>query len=241
MDTMMTYNTPKGYNPHDYKKVRAFLEQTDNEGRKNGDKLSYNYDPNDPTTWGTYGGKYLSSQRFKWIEFNGELRIQSIYVAGCEICGTLDVSGCTALEDLYCYLNNLTTLDVSGCIALEDLDCWSNNLTTLDVSSNTALKALYCGSNNLTMLDVSNNTALRYLDCSSNNLTGLDVSSNTALKDLYCDSNNLTTLDVSGCTALKALYCGSNNLTELDLGSCPQMHCFCDDNVRLSNIADKAT
>ena len=31
MDTMMTYNTPEGYNPYDYKKVVAFLELTDEE------------------------------------------------------------------------------------------------------------------------------------------------------------------------------------------------------------------
>ena len=107
------------------------------------------------------------------------------------------MSGCTALEDLCCDSNNLTSLDVSGCTALEDLYCYDNNLTSLDVSSNTALEELNCSSNNLTELDVSSCTALYCLDCYSNNLTSLDVSGCTALFELKCYSNNLTELDLS--------------------------------------------
>ena len=46
------YPTTEGYNDHDYQKLVAFLEQTDEEGVKNGEKLSEDYDPNDPETWG---------------------------------------------------------------------------------------------------------------------------------------------------------------------------------------------
>ncbi|MBR3459728.1 MAG: leucine-rich repeat domain-containing protein, partial [Clostridia bacterium] len=177
------YPTPEGYNDHDYQKLVAFLEQTDDEGVKNGEKCSDNYDPSDPETWGTY---YWGNQSFQWIESDGELRIQSISVSPKRLCGTLDVSGCTALEYLECDYNNLTTLDVSGCTALEHLECDHNNLTTLDVSGFTALKYLYCYNNNLTTLDVSGCTALMYLDCYYNNLTTLDVSGCTALEYLHC-------------------------------------------------------
>ena len=185
---------------------------------KNGEKLSHNYDPNDPATWGTY----WNGQRFQWIESDGELRIQRIYAYVNyvkRLCGTLDVSGCTALAYLECEFNNLTTLDVSGCTALEELWCYENNLTSLDVSGCTALTGLNCSYNNLTTLDVSNNTALTSLACGSNNLTELDVSSNTALTMLSCDNNNLTTLDVSNNTALTSLYCDYNSLTELDVSN----------------------
>ncbi|MBR5714822.1 MAG: hypothetical protein IKX58_08620, partial [Clostridia bacterium] len=70
------YPTPEGYNDHDYQKLVAFLEQTDYQGVKNGEKLSDNYDPNDPETWGT---AYWGNQSFQWIESDGELRIQRIY------------------------------------------------------------------------------------------------------------------------------------------------------------------
>ncbi len=117
------YPTPEGYNDHDYQKLVAFLEQTDDEGVKNGEKLSDNYDPNDPTTWGSY--------LFEWIESDGELRIQIIDVRWRRLCGTLDVSGCTALEQLRCNNNNLTELDVSGCTALTSLYCGANYLTEI--------------------------------------------------------------------------------------------------------------
>ena len=78
----------------------------------------------------------------------------------------LDVSGCAALKELYCFWNPLTTLDVSDCAALETLNCSNNQLTELDVSRNTKLGTLRCNENQLTSLDVSKNTKLKTLDCS---------------------------------------------------------------------------
>ncbi len=125
----------------------------------------------------------------------------------------------TALTDLYCTDNLLTSLDVSNNTALTILACSNNNLTTLDVSNNTSLTSLWCGGNNLTTLDVSNNTVLESLNCGENNLTTLDVSNNTAIEVLFCYVNNLTTLDVSRNTALELLDCGENNLTTLDVSN----------------------
>ena len=211
-ESTIRYPTPEGYNDHDYQKLVAFLEQTDDEGVKNGEKCSDNYDPNDPTTWETDGG-------FQWIESDGELRIEDIYVWSKNLCGVLDVSGCTALTSLDCCFNNLTSLDVSSNTALDYLSCGGNHLTTLDVSGCTALEELWCYDNNLTELDVSSNTALEVLWCEYNNLTELDVSSDTALEKLWCYNNNLTELDVSSCTALWVLDCDNNNLTELDVSN----------------------
>ena len=129
----------------------------------------------------------------------------------------LDVSGCAALKELYCFWNPLTTLDVSDCAALETLNCSNNQLTELDVSRNTKLGTLRCNENPLTTLDVSKNTNLISLACSENQLTTLDVSKNTGLRELYCSANQLTSLDVSKNTALKTLDCSDNQLTELDV------------------------
>ena len=118
----------------------------------------------------------------------------------------------TALINLNCYNNQLTTLDVSKNTELTYLYCGYNNLTTLDVSKNTELTCLYCEYNNLTTLDVSKNTALKYLHCYNNQLTTLDVSKNTALIYLYCSGNQLTTLDVSKNTALRRLDCYNNGI-----------------------------
>ena len=106
--------------------------------------------------------------------------------------GISDLTGIgifTALTELYCDGNSLTSLDVSNCKALTYLNCGGNSLTSLDVSQNTALMTLSCGGNSLTSLDVSNCKALTYLYCSDNSLTSLDVSNNTALKELQCYEN----------------------------------------------------
>ena len=130
---------------------------------------------------------------------------------------SLDVSKNTALTKLHCESNQLTSLDVTNNTALTNLDCHSNQLTSLDVSKNMALTDLYCYSNQLTSLDVTNNTALIHLDCYSNQLTSLDVTNNTALTYLDCYSNQLTSLDVTNNTALIDLNCDSNQLTSLDV------------------------
>ncbi len=244
------YATPHGYNDHDYQKMVAFFEQTDENGVRNGEKLSEDYDPTDPETWWEYDGDYCRGS-IEWTTVAGEYRLYEIFFGGIgnyalplELVGFLDVSGCTALTDVRCNSwgdIQLTGLDVSGCAALEVLDCDGNELTELDVSTNTGLVWLYCRRNQLTELDISANTELRRLYCSGNQLTELDVSANAELYVLYCSENQLTELDVSvktelydldcslnllteldvsGCAALEALECYGNELTELDISEC---------------------
>ena len=154
--------------------------------------------------------------------------VTSIAVYDMGISDLKGVEYFTALTDLYCGSNQLTSLDVSKNTALTKLHCESNQLTSLDVTNNTALTNLDCHSNQLTSLDVSKNMALTDLYCYSNQLTSLDVSKNTALTDLYCQSNQLTSLDVTNNTALINLYCESNtykiNLTgnTFDLSTLPE-------------------
>ena len=243
------YATPHGYNDHDYQKMVAFFEQTDENGVRNGEKLSEDYDPTDPETWREYDGDYCRGS-IEWTTVAGEYRLYNIFFGGIgndalplELVGFLDVSGCTALTEvrckswgdiqltgldvsgctslveLYCLENKLTELDVSGCAALEILDCYGNDLTELDVSECAALEELDCDYNHMTELDVSANTELRRLYCSGNQLTELDVSANAELYVLYCSGNQLTELDVSECAALEVLDCSLNLLTELDVSA----------------------
>ena len=247
------YATPHGYNDHDYQKMVAFFEQTDENGVRNGEKLSEDYDPTDPETWWEYDGDYCRGI-VAWTTVAGEYRLYNIFFGGIgndalplELVGFLDVSGCTALTEvrckswgdiqltgldvsgctslveLYCLENKLTELDVSGCAALEILDCYGNDLTELDVSECAALEELDCDYNHMTELDVSANTELRRLYCSGNQLTELDVSRCAALEVLYCDGNELTELDVSANTELEILGCSENHLTELDLSNNPRI------------------
>ena len=129
----------------------------------------------------------------------------------------LNVNGCTALKDLWCYDNYLTSLDVSSCINLETLYCYNNKLTSLNVSGCTKLNTLVFYTNKITSLDVSSNKQLVFLSCWGNLLTELNVSQNTVLADFYCGNNKLSNLDLSRNATLKYLSCYGNNLTQLDL------------------------
>ena len=222
------YATPDGYNDHDYQKMVAFFEQTDENGVRNGEKLNEDYDPTDPETWREYDDGYCRG-RVEWTTVAGEYRLYNIFFGGIgnyalplELVGFLDVSGCTALAEVRCWSFGdiqLTGLDVSGCAALEALDCDGNELTELDVSGCTALTGLACSGNQLTELDVSTNTGLVRLACYGNQLTELDISANAALEELTCYGNQLTELDISTNTELVWLYCSGNQLTELDISA----------------------
>ena len=91
---------------------------------------------------------------------------------------TENISSVTSLDVREKEISDLTGIE--GFTALTDLKCRRNQLTTLNVSGNTALTYLDCHNNQLTALDLSANTALTDLDCSSNQLTSINVSANTA-------------------------------------------------------------
>ena len=170
---------------------------------------------------------------------NEELEnVISIDISRLEIHDLKGIEYFTALKDLNCMTNKLTTLNLSKNTALEKLDCGGNRLTTINLLENRKLRSLKCGGISLTSLDVSNcteldtlacsgnplktldvskNTKLRCLECYSNLLTSLDLSKNTALRRLHCNNNQLTTLDVSKNTALTLLECSKNMLTTLDV------------------------
>ena len=141
------------------------------------------------------------------INGDGEIQIsEAIGYSGKIECDSLSISDLTGIEafsaltELECNNNKLTSLDLSNNTALTDLRCWNNKLTSLDLSKNTDLTDLWCYDNQLNNLNVSQNTDLTDLICSDNQLTSLDLSKNTALTDLDCNGNKFD------CDALKAKY-----------------------------------
>ncbi|HEY5592443.1 MAG TPA: leucine-rich repeat domain-containing protein [Paludibacter sp.] len=160
------------------------------------------------------------------ININGDDQIQcfeatayagSINVNGQSITDLTGIEAFTALSELYCSVNSLTTLDVSTNTALQYLDCSGNLLTSLDVSGLTSLYKIDCHENSLTTLDVSSNKALQYLYCYSNSLTSLNVSGLTSLSEISCSNNQLASLDFSSNTALYYLDCSYNSLRSLNV------------------------
>ena len=136
--------------------------------------------------------------------------------------GSLSVSELAAVTTMVCGQMNIANLKgVEYFTALTELACFDNQLTSLDLSKNTALTKLYCFGNQLTSLDLGKNTALTELDCFNNQLTSLDVSKNTALTELDCSYNQLTSLNLGENAALRQLACYNNHLTSLDVSRVP--------------------
>ena len=146
-----------------------------------------------------------------------------IRVSASDISDLKGIEYFTALRELWCGSNYLTSLDLSSNTALKALYCYGNELTSLDVSKNTALTDFNCGENRLKSLDVSKNTALTYIGCENNLLTSLDVGSNTELTELRCYSNKLKKLDISKNKKLSILLCNYNSFSSLDVSGCPPL------------------
>ncbi len=142
---------------------------------------------------------------------------------------SLDLSGNTKLENLYCYYNNITSLDISANPNLKYLRCYGNAIGELDLSNNPLLETVYVSYNSIVSLDFSHNPAVNWLRCDNNLLTSLFLGGLDKLTMLNCAYNQLDGLDISDCVALETLYCYRNNLTSLNLrynGNLNYLSCY---------------
>ena len=151
------------------------------------------------------------------ITYHEASLVTALNCQGFKISSLTGIQYFTALTDLTCSDNNLTSLDVSKNLTLTELDCKMNQITALDISKNTALTILNCYDNQITTLDVSKSLKLKTLRCDDNKLTSLDVSKNIALTTLACNINQITALDISENLAMAFLDCNKNKLTALDI------------------------
>ena len=158
---------------------------------------------------------------------------------------SLDVSSNTALTWLECTGNSLTVLDLSALSNLDNLRCENNQLTSLDVSNNVLLDAINCSNNQLTSL-VLGACDLTYLNCSNNNLSTLDAS-NKSLSQFFCannpnltslkiENNQLASVDVSTNSNLILIWAARNNLTSIDVSNCAMLEEFYCDDNNLNEI-----
>ncbi len=125
-------------------------------------------------------------------------------------------------------IENVSNLKgIENFTALEELNCWGNKLTSIDLSKNTELKTLNCGRNYLTVLDLSSNTKLENLYCFDNKLTSLDLSNTNITSSSKFDAdgncveiiladNDERTFELSTLSGGKF---DVNNVTDLEGGS----------------------
>lgn len=120
--------------------ISSFLEQQSN-GKKNGLIMNSSYRKDDLKTWGDglkahfMGNGYGNTTHIQWSNkgFTGhadfsdmkKLRVFSMHHNSLE---SVDLSGCSSLENVYLYNNCLTEVDLSGCRNLQFASVTTGNL-----------------------------------------------------------------------------------------------------------------
>ena len=212
-DRALRFNTPIGYNDHDYQTFVAFMEKTDENGVRNGEKVVVPFDgyylPAFPVTWSYYYYDHEIGQLYMYGVFftddEEDARACSLWLYDMDLVGPLDFEGCDEMYEVYCDRNRITSVNASGCADLRAMTCSRCEIESL------CLKGC---------------VGLDLLDCSRNRMTELDASGCPAITDIECNDNKLSCLDVNGCEELCWLDCFNNALTSLDLTSCGQMYCL---------------
>ncbi|TXJ26826.1 MAG: hypothetical protein E6Q24_10760 [Chitinophagaceae bacterium] len=212
----------KIYNSVELDQLRAFLRQPSAlyTTRIEANLKCVGLSPSDTAKWTTDETWVSKISNIYW-NTDTPKRLTHINWDNKQVKGNLNLSNFSALTKLYCRETFITSLNVSGCTSLQDLHCWSYELLKFpNVSSNTSLHELSFHSDQMYQsYDVSKNTELKYLDLKSTGLKSIDVSKNTALTKLELSYNGLTSLDVSKCTVLEYVSLAENNLSSTALNN----------------------
>ncbi len=137
--------------------------------------------------------------------------VNSLEIINRNIADLTGIEYFTALTQLNCNANQLTSLDLSKNEALTHVKFRGNQVSSFNISENTGLTHIDCSFNPIGSLDVSHISGLISLTCDHNILSSLDVAQNIALEELVCHTNDIITLDVSKNKALKILDCSNNH------------------------------
>ena len=209
------------YNEHDVALLRAFFEQEDPNGVKNGTKLFFDaYDPDDPSTWDEwtiYCGE--DTPRVGWDE-NGRVTVLCLGIEEKSLYGKLDVSGMDELTLLECGMSKLTEVDCSGCAKLVTVELSQNEIEKLDLTGCTAIELLNVASNKLKALDFNDcRGSLVQLWVNHNEIEGeLDLAGMTNIEKVFVNNNKLTRVSVPAeCGKLEKLICAVNDITEAEV------------------------
>lgn len=208
--------------------------------------------------WTGDSGRQNTFTTLDGIEHFVNLQIIKSAYGALEEC---DFSKNKYLKEVYLQNNNLKSLDFSGNTGLEVLYCVNNrNLTSVNLSRNNYLKNVSVSTTGLTSLTIPNPAKVEFLRCSNLNLNTLGIDFNqftvlkhlelsnskydvaslpTALKNqlisLTCSANGYTSLDLSEFTSLTSLICSANNLTSLAFPDIALQTLYCDQN-KLSTL-----
>jgi hypothetical protein len=118
---------------------------------------------------------------------------------------------------------NLTSLDISGCSALEDFRAAINTFPSINWGATGAKLWHICVRDNPKFLanlpDLAQFPLLRELLVWNDNQTGAFVCNNPLIQRIDAYDNHFTSADLSGCSGLKQLSLSGSKLSSLNLGT----------------------
>lgn len=165
------------------------------------------------------------------LNLNGCSILEQLDCSSTNTLTNLNIEGCKALKTIKCNLNKLTSLNLNGCKELETLDCASNQIEEIDFGGCSNLKMVSCADNKLRSINITDCKLLENLQCSKNLIEGVvDLSGCGSLVELFCAYNQITDLKLNGCTGLTQLYCIGNKISVLNVEDCIALNSlYCPD------------
>jgi hypothetical protein len=138
------------FNPHDTEKLKTFLEHpSTQQGLKNGEIISLNYDSTNPETWegilwSDHGDCFLINWNNKQHLTGGlnlnDFREPSFLFLDNNQINSLSTQNCPELEEISCNNNQLCRLETSGCQSLHTLKITGNPPTHINLIACDRLK-----------------------------------------------------------------------------------------------------
>ena len=220
-------------------KLRIFLEQRDENGVSNYDKVRQNQKiirrlPStdkgksfEASEGGfsdgivTENGKVIGFGIHIFNEDVYPLQSFEIYLRSCGLTGELDLSDCTDMIFLDLYHNKVSEIKTGTLPAMRIFGVQDNALSELDVTGMPACQGIDAGMNELTGIDVTHNPELVELYINDNRFTEIDLGSNPKLKYFYCHNNEMTELDTRANPLLRHLNATGNPMKSI-LSLAPQ-------------------
>ena len=204
------------YNEHDYSAVLAFMEITDENGVKNGEKIAERvgkvYDPEDPMTWTGYCEDTGYGAGAVFMYDNSATKRLVAFL----------------LSDLFWMDEDLGTtpcgdIDLSDCVVLYRVETGYTGVTGVDLDGANALTTGYFFESPISELSVGGCTTLYELMFDTTGVGEIDVTDSPNLECLWFWSTDVAEVDVSNCPHLKTINCGYTLVSELDVSNNPEL------------------
>ncbi len=226
------------YDEYQAGKLREFLELTDDNGVKNGEKVSQLYNPQNPASWNVvwqlYNNQYYRVKEIRWsskalvgaADFSrfSQMTYLQINYSGIT---SIKIGGCGSLQTVLLNHNALTSVDLGSEPAFPELETfdlsWNQLSGELDLPSSLSLKTLSLNVNALTGLRIDGCPLLASVNCSNNSLASLELVDCPSITSVNCSNNSLASLEIVDCPSIASVNCSNNSFVSLDLGDLPSV------------------